>query len=84
MMPTIFKQIMAVWLVACTVGVIAETTKYTLVKDPAETMSMASVDDAFSSLSYSHVDLNVDADGKEGLQIYTDGGIADNPQNFFK
>ena len=69
MMPTIFKQIMAVWLVACTVSISAQKTTYTLVKNPAESMSMASVDDAFSPLSYSHVSLNVDANGKEDLYM---------------
>ena len=81
MMPTIFKQIMAVWLVACTVSISAQKTTYTLVKNPAESMSMASVDDAFSSLSYSHVDLNVDANGKEDLYIRL-GEESQNPRIF--
>ena len=80
-MPTIFKQIMAVWLVVCTVSISAQKTTYTLVKNPAESMSMASVDDAFSSLSYSHVDLNVDADGKEDLYIRL-GEESQNPRIF--
>ena len=44
-------------------------------------MSMASVDDAFSSLSYSHVDLNVDANGKEDLYIRL-GEESQNPRIF--